>query len=368
VTRWASSLSPVGRCGGTWYKSPMLTSLVVHGFRVLGDVSCTFERFTIIGGPNGCGKSTLLRVLELTAMLGGTGPVRDQATIQLNEAPSGSSATVTVLARDPSQPPWERCWVKRPDGLSASWTLNGSNVDEASAQLQATPPKHVLRPRFSAGALRAASPINNQRSILTGDGSGLAGLLADWKLEDDPRLGLVLEQLQRIVPQVQAIVPTREGPQFALYFLMGPDKRKVPAQHMSDGTLYALALLTMLQSVGGESALLLLDDIDHDLHPRAQEELIKALRAVLDGSPDLQIVATSHSPYCMDHMRYEEVRLMTLDDGGLAALADLTAHPDFKRWRGILTTGEFWSSIGEDWIVGRSEGKEEDDDRKGGTP
>jgi predicted ATPase len=213
-------------------------------------------------------------------------------------------------------------------------------------------PSLCLAPRFVPETLQRNTPINQKRDILAETGSGLAGLLADWKLEDDPRLTRVIEQLSKVVPQVREIRTKRtERGEYALWFGVGPQRKAVPAHEMSSGTLYALALLTLLESVEERSALILLDDLDRDLHPEAQGILLGHLRAVLEIRPGLQIVATSHSPYLVDHFLASEVRVMALDDEGFACIAPLTSHPDHPRLGSAMRPGEFWSAVGERWIL-----------------
>jgi hypothetical protein len=102
--------------------------------------------------------------------------------------------------------------------------------------------------------------------------------------------------------------------------------------------------------------LLLIDDIDQSLHPRAQADLIQRLRQALDRHPELQIVATSHSPYLIDELRDDEVWVLNTRDDGTAVAACLADHPDGARFRGTLRTGEFLSAVGEDWVLGQERG------------
>jgi predicted ATPase len=97
--------------------------------------------------------------------------------------------------------------------------------------------------------------------------------------------------------------------------------------------------------------LLLLDDIDKALHPLAQRELVGQIRKVLEMDPDLQILATSHSPYMLDHFDARDVLVTALRPDGSTACAPLTEHPDFNRWRSSTRTGELWSFLGEDWVT-----------------
>jgi predicted ATPase len=125
---------------------------------------------------------------------------------------------------------------------------------------------------------------------------------------------------------------------------------RIPAEMVSEGTLLVLGLLTMI--MGPERPrIVLLDDIDRALHPKAQGDLVALLRRLLDQNPDMQIVATSHSPYLLDHLRPEEVRLTTLKDDGSVACGRLDQHPEFEKWKETMTPGEFWSLVGEKWLV-----------------
>ena len=46
----------------------------------------------------------------------------------------------------------------------------------------------------------------------------------------------------------------------------------------------------------------------------------------------------------------------SLDGFDPDAVQALTDHPDWPRWRDYMNPGEFWSSVGEDWIFGERDG------------
>jgi predicted ATPase len=126
----------------------------------------------------------------------------------------------------------------------------------------------------------------------------------------------------------------------------------IPGQLASEGTLLVLGLLTAF--VGPVPAsLILLDDLDHGLHPRAQKDFVALLRKLLEENPTLQVVATTHSPYLLDHLAPAEVRLTALRPDGSVACARLDEHPEFEKWKEEMTPGEFWSLVGEKWVRDR---------------
>jgi predicted ATPase len=131
------------------------------------------------------------------------------------------------------------------------------------------------------------------------------------------------------------------------------DGAVVPARHASEGTLLTLALLTMAHaSQHHRRQLLLIDDIDRALHPAAQFELIKLLRAAIAATPDLQIIATTHSPDLVDACTPDEVRVLGFGSDGFPAARPLASHPEAAEWLKRQRPGEFWSTVGEAWVAG----------------
>ena len=111
-----------------------------------------------------------------------------------------------------------------------------------------------------------------------------------------------------------------------------------------------LGLLTALYAPSRPN-LILLDDLDRGLHPTAQRELIGLLRGLLKTNQELQIVATTHSPYLLDDMEPEEVRMTCLSEDGSTVCGPLENHPKFEKWKKEMAPGELWSLFGEKWLL-----------------
>jgi predicted ATPase len=127
----------------------------------------------------------------------------------------------------------------------------------------------------------------------------------------------------------------------------------VSAHTVSEGTLMLLGLLTVLLGPAKPN-ILLLDDMEHGLHPLAQKLLLVLLGKLMARFPDLQILATAHSPYLLDSLDPEQVRLLTLDPDGYSICGRLTEHPQFAKWKDEMAPGELWSLFGEKWLAQRS--------------
>jgi predicted ATP-binding protein involved in virulence len=90
------------------------------------------------------------------------------------------------------------------------------------------------------------------------------------------------------------------------------------------------------------------------LHPLAQKSLLDVVLKVMQRFPDLQIIASAHSPYLLDYLRPEQIRLMALGQDGYAVCGRLEDHPQFNKWKDEMAPGELWSLFGEKWLAGDS--------------
>jgi predicted ATPase len=132
------------------------------------------------------------------------------------------------------------------------------------------------------------------------------------------------------------------------------DADGVPAKYVSEGTLLTLCILAATARFENE-AIVLIDDIERGLHPKAIHDLIKTLKELQRINTDLQIIATSHSPYLLDELEPHEIRVVTRDAEHGAIVGKLSDHPNFERWKETMLPGEFWSHVGEDWLLKKAQ-------------
>lgn len=341
----------------------MIRRASFRNFKSLREVEVGLEKFTIFVGPNASGKSSVLQGLDrlcrtfakyenietdmAAAMSRGSGgPIEFSAEVDggwyryrslspesLNHPARGMGATWTGVGRgkatDPAGGDWSE-WKAAPNGSSPL-------------------PLSVLL-RLEASKLIQTNPAAPDPTTMNPDGSGLHSALASMALNDPDTWQQLQADLHRIIPTISRLRFTKTTPNqppALLFDTVGADD--LPATQVSEGTLLVLGMLAALHAPDRPS-LVLLDDLDRGLHPKAQQELIALLRGLLDTNPGLQIVATTHSPYLLDRMRPEEVRMTLLREDGATASAALTSHPDFQRWKEEMTPGELWSLFGEKWL------------------
>jgi|GEM_PF-665359 len=246
----------------------------------------------------------------------------------------------------------------------ASELSGGSWAEEVSGVTRFSP---------SLDRLKQASSIPTKTPALQADGAQLAAFLQYLHGLRDGTLERIEEKTREVVPRFRRLRfnPTlieqeeteilkvndqaltrkvqRQHPGVELVFEFEKGA-VVPAAHVSEGTLLALALFAVTFEPQ-RRGMLLIDDLDRALHPAAQARVVAALRGALDATPGLQIVATTHSPDLVDACQPEEVRVMGFDAEGTPRIADLSQHPEAPRWIKLLRTGEFWNSVGEDWVA-----------------
>lgn len=205
------------------------------------------------------------------------------------------------------------------------------------------------------------------------DGEGLAPVLAFMALNDPDGFDRLVDEMRSLIPQLKRIRFTKsvvhrlekeyvrigdesierrtrrdfQGDAILFDFI---NANNVAAHAASEGTLMLLGLLTVLLGPSHPD-ILLLDDIEHGLHPLAQKSLLETLAKIMERFPNMQVLASAHSPYLLDALKPEQVRLMTIGPDGNSVCGRLTDHPQFDKWKDEMAPGELWSLFGEKWIT-----------------
>jgi predicted ATPase len=322
----------------------MITKLTLDNFKGHRHTELDLGRFTVLVGPNGSGKTSVLEALHLmrrAAAPGSAVPGPEQLNVPVRD--------LTSLRRINDAGPLR----VSAGNEEATWTCT---IDGSGVNFTSPPPSHTLGIRytffrFDAERIGAATAASHA-PIVDYDGSGTASALAALKLADDEAYDAIERALSAIVPAVKRIrIKLADGAYQILLDHAGAEA--VPAPLASAGTLVTLALLTSV-STGTPSAnrLVLIDDLDHSLHPTAQTELMRQLHALVERGPDLQIVATTHSPYILDGIEPENVQVFFPREDGEIISKKLSEHPDAQRAKGTLSTGEIWTLDPESWVTG----------------
>lgn len=374
----------------------MITKAKFEGFKLLRDVEFSMGRLNVLVGENGTGKSSILEGLHYLLQV--AAPVRpDGSATSVESLFSGSRAPTWLVTRSVGDhlslaieteavARYSLAWQR----LSADWgewrmSLQRRNQadptesqDPASffnsrgPQISDLALASVVRLRLDATCLAADHYSEEPSPSIDHDGHGLASVLQELQSARDGRFDAIEADLRKVVPAAMRIRTTRAKIVRRERIRISVDGHEswteqrreytgagievewggmgwVPAAHLSEGTMLALGLCTVLHH--RPPKLILLDDLDKALHPKAQRELVALLRGAIAANDQLQILATTHSPFVVDEFAPEDVLVVAAGKDGSSYVRRLSDHPGWADKSRFLEAGEFWSAVGESWVA-----------------
>ena len=350
----------------------MINSLYLQNFKAFAKAEIPLERLTVIVGPNASGKTSILQALQYLSSADSEPPDdffrgRRDASMLYRRAATGEELQIAGShAQD-----WVRIrlvpskdFERKPSSSIISWSHHRETTIAEKPDRPGWHPFYELPRDFRSikhaeilrlDASRLSAPANGS-PIMQLDGSGLASALTYLKLKQPEDFLRIEQQLHSVVPSFERLRfdrpsynPSQPGIEETIIFDF-KGVPGVPADLASEGTLLVLGMLTIFTGQR-RSSLILLDDLDRGLHPTAQEDVVRLLRILLDQDPELQIVATTHSPFLVDCLEPAEVRMTTLGDDGTAYCGSLVDCPEFDKWKDEMMPGEMWSLFGEKWVA-----------------
>ena len=227
--------------------------------------------------------------------------------------------------------------------------------------------------RLNAAVLAKPSYSQEDPPRVEYTGEGLASVLAYMALNDPQGFADLVAVARTLIPRLRrirfrkAIVYRTESElvrfgqdtvnrrnrrpyQGELILFDFEHAENISARTASEGTMLILGMLTVLLGPT-RPRILLLDDLEHSLHPLAQKQLVEVIGQILQKFPDLQILATAHSPYLLNYLRLNRFRIMATGPDGSSRCGRLSDHPKFATWKEEMAPGEMWSLFGEKWLA-----------------
>jgi predicted ATPase len=341
----------------------MIESISFKNFKALRRTELPLAPFTLLLGPNGSGKTSVLQALSGIARLAAGNAGRPPRT---PEPQMVWSSLRSVTSEGPQAPvevgmrlrvgdqPLVAQAVWSPTAVAGSLQIRKatggvetSNVTSLATQWLARMETYALDFR----SIRAPVAVN-PASSLDSQGSGLAAVLDDLKDNQPERWDALLAEMCEWLPEYDYILfdkPTSGQKAVALRTKKG--QHRIPAQELSQGTLVALALLT-LAYLPNPPSLVGLEEIDRGLHPRLLRHLQDALYrlsypdSVKERRQPVQVIATTHSPYLLDLYRDHPEEVVLAHKEGLEV--EMRRLADIENFQDIL--GE--SPLSEVWYSG----------------
>lgn len=344
--------------------------LKVQNFRALRELEFKdLTPLTVLLGPNGSGKSTVFDVFAFLAECfelglrrawdkrgrakelktrGSDGPV----TIEIKYREAGFPLITYHLAVDerPGGPVVVEEWLRWKRGSHGQpfrfldyreghgRAISGEQPDEQDHRIE-TPLKSpdllavnalgqfAEHPRVAAlrdfitgwyvSYLSAESargqPEAGPQERLTRTGDNVANVVQYLAEQHPERLEQIFEVLRRRVPRIERVLAsTMPDGRLLLQIKDAPFSHPVLARFASDGTLKMLAYLMLLYDPA-PPPFIGIEEPENYLHPRLLPELAEECRAAVAAT---QLLVTTHSPFFLNGLRPEEVRVLWRDDEG----------------------------------------------------
>ena len=156
-------------------------------------------------------------------------------------------------------------------------------------------------------------------------------------------LARILDSLTRRIPRLEKVIadPMPSG-QLLLRIKDVPFSEPILAKFASDGTLKMLAYLLVLHDPE-PSAFIGIEEPENQLHPRLLFELGEECR---QATARTQMLVTTHSPFFLNAMRPEEVRVLYRDDEGYTQVKLVSEIAGIKE---LIEEG---ANLGNLWVQG----------------
>jgi predicted ATPase len=187
-------------------------------------------------------------------------------------------------------------------------------------------------------------PEAGPQERLSKTGSNLANVVQFLKEQYPARLEDIFTRLKLRVPRIDRVIaePMPDG-RLLLEIKDAPFDQPVLARFASDGTLKMLAYLIVLQDPN-PPRFIGIEEPENFLHPRLLYGLAEECRAAASRS---QLVVTTHSPFFLDALRPEEVRVLYRDESGFTQVVRAVDVPGISQFM-----EEEGAALGQLWLEG----------------
>jgi predicted ATPase len=149
---------------------------------------------------------------------------------------------------------------------------------------------------------------------LDSHGHNVATMLATLEKYEDFR-SQVMDWMNLLVPGMEQVrtEPERLSGGTVIKFKEEGTKALFPANLISDGTIYALCIMTAVLSRAGGHGITLIEEPERGLHPKGIEALVDLMRE--NASPEHPVFVTTHSESLVRASKVDELWLVNKVDG-----------------------------------------------------
>jgi predicted ATPase len=196
---------------------------------------------------------------------------------------------------------------------------------------------------LSADSARG-QPESGPQERLTRTGDNLANVIQYLSERHASQLEKILTVLRQRVPRIERVLAeTMPDGRLLLQIKDAPFTHPVLARFASDGTLKMLAYLVLLYDPA-PPPFVGVEEPENFLHPRLLPELAEECRAATERT---QLLVTTHSPFFLNALRPQEVRVLWRDEQGYTQTRRTSDLP------GVLEFVHEGALLGHLWMEGQ---------------
>jgi predicted ATPase len=186
-------------------------------------------------------------------------------------------------------------------------------------------------------------PEAGPQERLSRTGDNLANVIQYLEEQHPERLHRIFEALRARVPRIEKVLAeAMPDGRLLLTIKDAPFANPILARFASDGTLKMLAYLVLLYDPA-PPPFIGIEEPENFLHPRLLYGLAEECRAAAERG---QLLVTTHSPFFLNALRPEEVRVLYRDDDGYT---QVTIAAEIQGVREFISEG---AALGHLWLEG----------------
>jgi predicted ATPase len=149
-----------------------------------------------------------------------------------------------------------------------------------------------------------------------------------------------IEHVQTAIPDIIGIRPVIRGEDRHCYLMIQyQNLGEIPQWMVSEGTLRLLAL-TLPAFLSQPSGILLVEEPENGLHPKALETVFQALSYI----SDTQVLMSTHSPQLLVLAEPHQILCFAKDSSGAVDIVRGDQHPTLKDWQRDISLGTLFAA------------------------
>ena len=353
----------------------MLKRVSIQNFKSLKDVTLDLQKVNLLIGPNNSGKTNFLKALEFI------GPERKSKKYSINEIAFAKKSynKITINLAWPSENEEFNFKVIK-------FAFDGGELIDTRGHSQNSQPDEVILGHYlkfpislsdlekikiykpDPNKLDKPAPVGRGDESVVADASNLIAFFDRIRDEYPSAFAQIKSDLAKCIPEFTEInfQNVESTPELIKQFgdktfkriglTNGKQKTIYWADELSEGTLYFIALLCIINQPNPPK-LLLLEEPEKGIHPRRIREVMDFIFRLAEER-DVQIILTSHNEHVLDDFatRPEAVFVFDKDEEGATYVRNLQKdiiEPTNQRNRELgLDDIDLTTNLSENWLYG----------------